>query len=210
MRHRKTIKHRIICASILGILTISVIGFDCILQQQRLSSKLIRLHVIANSDSETDQSMKCIVRDSVSDEISVLLAGASAVSEAEKILTENLPALEVKAEKALLHKGCTYSVSAVLASEVYPPRNYGAFNLPAGTYKSLKVVIGEGMGKNWWCVVFPPLCFSGTAEFEDEAREAGLTEEEIRLISERHGSVVFRFKVLELFEKLIDYFRSKK
>lgn len=209
MRHRKTIKHRIICASILGILTISVIGFDCILQQQRLSSKLIRLHVIANSDSETDQSMKYIVRDSVSDEISVLLAGASAIDEAEQIITENLPAIEGKAEKALLNKGCTYSVSAVLDREVYPARDYGKFSLPAGTYRSLKVVIGEGMGKNWWCVVFPPLCFSGTAEFEAEAREAGLTEDEIKLISERHGSVVFRFKVLELFEKLIDYFRSK-
>lgn len=210
MRQKSTIKHRIVCASILGLCTILIIGFICLSQQQGLSSKLIRLHVIANSDTDLDQSIKDMVRDSINEEMTILLADVREISEAEQILSENLSIIENNAKEVLLREGYTYQVCAELRNEIYSTRKYDTFNLPAGVYKSLKVVIGEGNGRNWWCVVFPPLCFAGAAEFEEAAEAAGLSENEIRLISEQNDTVVFRFKILELFEKLVNYIGLKK
>ena len=199
-----------VCASILAICTLLVIGYICMQQQHKLSSKLIRLHVIANSDSEFDQSLKHTVRDRIIEELDLLLSGANGIDEAGQILAENLSSIEDSAKEVLLKKGCTYEVCADLSDEFYPTRNYDTFSLPAGLYKSLRVIIGEGSGKNWWCVVFPPLCFAGAQEFEEAARAAGLSENEIRLISEQNETVVFRFRILELLEKLIEYISIKK
>ena len=157
--------------------------------QENLAGKLIRLHVLANSDSQADQAVKLQVRDAV-------------LEAAEAQLTELLPELEAMASSALAENGFDYPVQAALTWEDYPTREYDTFTLPAGRYLSLRVRLGEGAGQNWWCVVFPPLCLSATTEdFTDSAQTAGMTEEEVALITQESEGYVVRFKIIELVEQ---------
>ena len=144
--------------------------------QQQLSDKVLRLHVLANSDSEADQALKRKVRDSVLETASAILAD------------------------------CPDRETAELRPTVFPTREYEDFTLPAGEYLALRVVLGEGEGHNWWCVVFPPLCAETTSSLSQTAMAAGLTEEEVALITESDGYQL-KFKAVELWEKLMAYFR---
>lgn len=163
-------------------------------EQQALSEKLIRLHVVANSDSEEDQSVKLQVRDAVLNVTKEL--------EAEE-LELALDDIQSAAERCLRELGRQESVTVSLGMEQFPTRVYDSFSLPAGTYRSLRVTIGDGAGKNWWCVVFPSLCFRATAgELEEAAVSAGFTAEEVKLITEEGNGYVLKFKLLELLEEI--------
>lgn len=168
-------------------------------EQQRLSGELIRLHVIANSDSGSDQSAKLNVRDSTLKILTPLLDGISSVEEAESVINEAMPQLCLSAKQSLLHDGKFYSVKAQLCVEQYPTRKYDGFALPAGDYVSLQIILGEGIGRNWWCVVFPPLCMTSV---EDENAFSGLTKESAKLISYDDGEYKVKFRIIELYEQL--------
>jgi len=127
-------------------------------EQQQLANELIRLHVIANSDSESDQNAKLDVRDNALEVITPLLEGITSVDDAEKIIRKALPQLSCNAKQSLLRDGKFNSARAVLCVEQYPTREYDGFALPAGDYVSLKIILGKGEGHNWRCVVFSPLC----------------------------------------------------
>lgn len=120
---------------------------------------LIRFHVIANSDTLFDQSVKLKVRDAVIDEINGDLAGAASVQEAGAILKEETPSILKTADAVLAAEGCDYSAAASLGTNVFPTKSYGDLTLPAGKYNAYRIVLGDGRGKNWWCVLYPPLCF---------------------------------------------------
>ena len=159
--------------------------------QERLAEKLIRLHVIANSDSEADQALKIQVRDAI-------------LREAEEQLGAALDRMAAAAEETVARAGYAYPVSAALSFERYPTREYASFKLPAGRYLSLRITIGAGEGRNWWCVVFPPLCSAATTEeFSQTAQAAGLTAEELALLTEESQGYVVRFKVIEWVEELL-------
>lgn len=168
-------------------------------EQSRLSGELIRLHVIANSDSESDQSAKLNVRDSVLGVLTPMLEGVSSVEEAEKIIQSMTPQLCKAARTSLLRDGKYYSVRAELCTETYPTRSYDGFALPAGDYVSLKIILGEGKGHNWWCVVFPPLCM---ASVEDEDAFSGLSAESEKLIRYEGNEYRVKFRIIELYEEL--------
>lgn len=171
--------------------------------QRSLADKLVRLHVIANSDSEADQALKLEVRDAVLAEAEILLADCKTQAEAQAALQDALPALEEMAIRTLEENSCGDTVSASLSRELYPKRTYESFSLPAGEYLSLRLTIGEGAGQNWWCVVFPPLCLAATTEeFDQSAAEAGFSDEELALIKEESDGVLIRFKVVEWVENL--------
>lgn len=175
--------------------------------QRQLAEKLIRLHVLANSDREEDQELKLRVRDSVLSRAEELLRGAEDLEEARADLEAALPELEALAEAAVEAAGYAYPVSASLSWESYPTRVYDTFTLPAGEYLSLRFLIGEGAGHNWWCVVYPPLCQSASQEdFSGAAEEAGLTEEEVSLISGESRGYTVRFKSIEWVEGLLASF----
>ena len=160
--------------------------------QRQLAEKMIRLHVIANSDSEADQALKLPVRDAI-------------LAEAEEQLGAALGRMTAIAEATVAQAGYDYEVSAVLSYEVYPTRDYETFRLPAGQYLSLRMTIGAGAGRNWWCVVFPPLCNAATTEeFVKTAEGAGLTAEELALLTEESEGVVVRFKVIEWVEGIVN------
>lgn len=168
---------------------------------------LIRLHVVANSDSAADQAEKLEVRDAILTETEAILNGASNAAEARNLLTEALPRLECAANQALAGTGRTASVN--LQRETFPLREYGTFRLPAGKYEALRVTIGNGEGQNWWCVVYPSLCLAATAdEVTELAVAAGLSEEEAALLTGQQDGYVFRFQIVELWHRLINWLRS--
>lgn len=169
-------------------------------QQAALADKVIRLHVLANSDSEADQALKLAVRDRVLEEARPLLTGVTSAAEAEAVLNANLGRLSRAAQREVIRQGYAYPVAVTLEDVWFPTRTYAAAALPAGTYRALRVVIGAGAGRNWWCVVFPSLCLPAVSETSLQA--AGLSDGEVSLITEASPSYVFRFKTVEWWETL--------
>ena len=173
--------------------------------QQQLSDKVLRLHVLANSDSEADQALKRKVRDSVLETASAILADCPDRETAEQRLSAALPEIEDAARARIAAEGGKQTVTAELRPTVVPTREYEDFTLPAGEYLALRVVLGEGEGPNWWCVVFPPLCAETTSSLSQTAMAAGLTEDDIALITESDGYQL-KFKAVELWGRLKAYF----
>lgn len=158
-------------------------------REDALAEKLVRLHVLAVSDDPADQARKLQVRDAVLERLGPELASAADAGEAAERLRALLPELE-----RLAAGTSGAEASAYLTREYYPTRRYGGFALPAGRYLSLRILLGEGAGHNWWCVVYPPLC----AASAEEAREASaLTDEEWKLITEDGAEYAVKFRVLE-------------
>lgn len=162
--------------------------------QQALSDKLLRLHVIANSDSAEDQALKLRVRDRILTLAEDLTRDAGNVGEARAAVEAALPALREAAEETLRASGNCSPVRLSLGESYFPTKDYEDFSLPAGRYDALRVVIGSGEGQNWWCVLFPPFCTA--AAFGEEAADAGLGESEIRLMSS-DGAYELRFRLIE-------------
>ena len=169
--------------------------------QRDLADRVVRLHVLANSDSEEDQALKLLVRDRVLEEATELLEASADRAEAEERLKEALPALKAAAQEALRAGGSADAVSVELEETSFPTKAYDGFSLPAGRYLALRVVIGAGEGRNWWCVVFPPLCTAAAADVPETALAAGLTEDQVSLMAEEDGYEL-KFKVVEWWEEL--------
>ena len=166
--------------------------------------KTLRLHILADSNEPDAQALKLALRDALSDYISPLLENAEDTESAEAILKTNLAEIEGFAQEFIAEKGSDLSVRAVLGEEFYPTRTYGDCAYPAGKYTSLRLFIGSGEGKNWWCVVFPPLCLSASGA-SGEALE-NYSDEEQALILRREPSYKVRFLFLDLAARLKEFF----
>lgn len=172
-----------------------------------LAGRVIRLHVIANSDSPEDQTLKLQVRDSI------LACAADAYEPGDDIQTacqrlrDRLPVLQQAGEQTVREQGYTYPVQVTLGSRRFPTKRYDDFALPAGEYTALRVVIGDGAGENWWCVAFPPLCLGSVTETVEDAAAAGhFTRRQVSLITGESEGYVVKFKALELWDKVKTYF----
>lgn len=163
--------------------------------QRELAGGLVRLHVIANSDSDADQAAKLAMRDKVLDLLSPLLAACESREEAVDIILTHKAQLEALGD-----------VSVTLGTEYYPTRDYDTFSLPAGEYLSLRVVMGAGRGHNWWCVVFPPLCTEALAEPSADAF-CVLDEDEEGLVTRDGAEYIIRFRLVEWWDALAEMFR---
>lgn len=169
-------------------------------EQRNLSEKLIRLHVVANSDSAHDQAIKLKVRDAVLKTANELL---SASDDAEQTLQDNLQKIADAACGELHRQNCFLPVSVSYQNERFPTREYETFSLPAGVYKTLRVNIGRAEGHNWWCVVYPSLCLSASMdELEKAAAASDFSDGEIRLITEADAQYRFRFKTIEILQSV--------
>ncbi len=197
---KKTIFRSILMALAVSVL---VAGWALGREQQALADKLIRLHVVANSDSEADQQIKLQVRDAVLSEASALLEDAQ---DPRAALEAGLPQIESAANACLRSLGSTDRATATLGEELFPTREYETFSLPAGSYTALRVTIGAGAGHNWWCVVFPSLCMPAAGDLEEAAQAAGLTEEEIHLITEDSPGYELKFKSMEWLQAVRNWF----
>ena len=159
--------------------------------------------MVADSDSEADQQIKLQVRDAVLAEAEVALRDAE---DPKAALAAALPEIAEAANDCLRRLGSADRAAVTLGRELFPTREYETFALPAGVYTSLRVTIGSGEGRNWWCVVFPSLCLSASAEdFAEAAQAAGLTEGEIRLITEEDGGYQLKFQSMELLQRLFHW-----
>ena len=182
--------------------------------EQEIYESVVRLHVLANSDSEQDQALKLKVRDEVLRVTEPLLAGCESREQAEQILTEHTEEIRAAAQAVVYEQGYDYPVSVLLGKEEYPTRNYENCCFPSGTYMSLRVCIGDAEGQNWWCVLFPPLCLSAASADDTQSNEeafvsVGLTGEQYRVIT-RTDDVKYRirFKILETVQDLLGKGRS--
>ena len=189
-------------ALLLGTAVFLLTGAWALNTQRDLADRVVRLHVLANSDSEEDQALKLLVRDAVLERATALLERTESRAEAETLLRESLPELEAIGEETVRANGYSYDVAAELEDTSFPTKDYDGFSLPAGEYLALRILIGAGAGQNWWCVVFPPLCTAASADVPETALAAGLTEDQVSLMTEEDSGYVLKFKAVEWWEQL--------
>lgn len=171
---------------------------------QDLSENFFRLHILANSDSDKDQALKLKVRDNIIEYMNSISYSNLSKSEAIELTKNHLSEFQEIAEKVIQNEGFNYPVNLEIGNFYFPTKHYGNISLPAGYYDGLKIEIGEAKGQNWWCSLFPPLCFvdisSGVIdENSEEALKESLTDEEFSIITDNSKTVKFKFKVLEMF-----------
>lgn len=168
-----------------------------------ISNSVFRLHVIANSDTEADQNLKYIVRDNLLEYMNTLCADCSTKEEAILVAQQNIETFKKIALETIKNEGFNYSVNVRIGNFEFPTKHYGDISLPAGYYDALRVEIGESKGQNWWCVMFPPLCFvdvsSGVVPEESkEDLENSLNDEEFAIVSDNDSlNIKLKFKILE-------------
>ncbi len=176
--------------------------------EQEIYDSVVRLHVLANSDSKQDQALKLLVRDEVLRVTAPLLEGCESREQAERILGENTQEITAAAQEVVKEQGYEYPVSVLLGKEQYPTRTYENCCFPSGTYVSLRVCIGDAEGQNWWCVLFPPLCLSAASADDEQSNEdafisVGLTGEQYKVITQTDNvKYRIRFKLLETVQGL--------
>lgn len=171
--------------------------------EEEIYDSVLRLHVIANSDSEEDQALKLKVRDEVLEISSAITAESKSRDEARENLEANLDIIEAAAREKIAAEGYGYDVSVVIGEEYYPTKEYESCSFPEGEYLSLRVIIGDGAGQNWWCCLFPPLCLSSASSVDNEDAfvSVGLTSEQYKIITETDKpQYKIRFKILEVIQ----------
>lgn len=201
--HAKTLR-RWESALLAGVAVAALSGAVTGAEQDQLADKIIRLHVIANSDTDADQALKLKVRDKILEVSEDLIPPDSSQDEAMEILAAHLEELAADGASVVGTEGYTYPVTASLEEDVwFPTKTYTDFALPAGNYTALRLTIGEGNGQNWWCVVFPPLCMGSVTEaVAESAPEDSFTDREVALITGEEEGYVVKFKAMELLAEL--------
>lgn len=197
---------RMTVAVVIGVVLLLIVGLTPVHGEAEIYDSVVRLHVLANSDSEEDQALKLEVRDAILKITAPLLETCSDRNEAEAVLRENLDEIVLVAQETVRNAGHDETVTVEFDEEPYPERSYDSFCFPSGTYLSLRVLIGEGEGHNWWCCLFPPICRAAASVSASDAEDAfisvGLTPDQYKIITENDSTVYkVRFKLLELFQK---------
>ena len=172
--------------------------------EAEIYDSVVRLHVLANSDSEYDQALKLQVRDGVLAATAELLSDCTTREQAMEVIGANLDTIRRSAQEVIEREGAGYDVTVKLCEEDYPTKNYESVCFPAGRYMSLQVCIGDAEGKNWWCVLFPGMCLSAASKTDAEKAfiQAGLTPEQYKLVTESDGAKYkLRFKFLEILQQ---------
>lgn len=200
-RKRRLLGKALVCGFVLAALC-SFFPFAAACGQ--LPRDVVRLHVVANSNGAEDQAVKLLVRDAVLEEAARWYQGAGSMEEASSQLCTHLQSIAGAARQVLREQGAGYSATAQMTEMYFPTRDYGDFRLPAGRYRTLRVTLGEGAGKNWWCVVFPSLCLPAATQ-----EEALLTlPEGERQVVEGGQDVQVKLKAVELWESLREWLRG--
>lgn len=196
------------CLGICILLVASVWTWGLLRDRQYLNQELIRLHVVANSDSEQDQNTKLRVRDAIVASLAEGMADIGDVQAAKDYLQENLTKIETVANQVLEAAGVDSRAVVTLCKETFDIRKYDSFTLPSGVYESLRVVIGEGQGKNWWCVTFPALCMSASSDaFEATAKTAGMDDTLSQTLT---GGYQLRFYLLDALGRVENFCLREK
>ncbi|MBR5410191.1 MAG: stage II sporulation protein R [Clostridia bacterium] len=191
----------ILCAMILALSLLLAGTLDALARERNLQKRILRLHVVANSDSEEDQAVKLLVRDAVLEAGNELFGGDVTAENAEALLAAHVDDVNAAAEAVLRGNGMDYGVKTRLVTEYFPARAYGEYTLPAGRYEAIKIVLGEGAGQNWFCVMFPPLCLPAATEKETDA----YFDREEQKILRREDGYEIRFRFAEALGRFWDW-----
>ena len=172
-----------------------------------IENSVFRLHILANSDSDEDQNLKLLVRDSVLEYMKSISNDITTKEEAIDLMNEHLDEFKVIALKTIHEQGYDYDVNLSVGKFDFPTKAYGDISLPAGIYDALRIEIGEAKGHNWWCVMFPTLCFVDVSSgvLDDDSKdvlESNLNDEEYDLVSGDSIAVNFKFKIVEFFDQI--------
>lgn len=191
---------------VIGLFLVMLVGVGSAIKDHRyLTEHVIRLHVVANSDSQEDQQLKLQVRDGITAWLADYADPDMDAAKATQWLQQQLPQLQTVAKEAAAAAGWTGDVTVSFDREAFPRRDYDTFSLPAGVYQSLRVTLGAGEGKNWWCVVFPSLCLpAATEDFQDTAVGAGFSEGLADTLSQERSYEV-RFFLLDWWGRLENF-----
>ena len=174
--------------------------------QPAIASKILRFHVLANSDTSYDQAIKLEVRDAVGTYLKPFLSDADSLEETKQIVTDHMDEIIEEAMLTLEKKGYDYEVTAQIARVDFPEKTYGSYTFPKGEYEALQIRIGEGKGQNWWCVLYPNMCFKGSVfEVMEEEAEKSLRE----VLSPWEYADVFHSGKVELRFKILEYFTER-
>lgn len=190
-----------LCIAFVLTVFYSLIPFEA--ECNEISNEVFRIHILANSDSQADQNLKLKVRDEILAYSEELFNSANSKEEAEKIVQENLAEIIAVAQKKVYDEGYDYKVNAEITNMYFTTRCYEQFTMPSGMYDALRVTIGEGEGQNWWCVMYPSICLSASIESDEKAKES-FTDNQYDIVSS--GEYQYRFKVVEIFEKITSFF----
>lgn len=192
---KKRIKLSMLFGLIFAML-LSMTQFSALCEDLR--QNVLRLHIIANSDSQADQELKLKIRDRILKETGEMFSGARDLATAEALTEQNLKHIEQIAESVIKENGFSYKAKASLGDCFFETRHYDTFSLPAGTYRSLIIELGKGEGKNWWCVVFPAVCVPAAADSNLRDSVSDNSAE----IAEQSNKYIVKFKAVEIYEKL--------
>ena len=194
-----------ICLGLILAVLVSFTGFAT--QCEDIPDRVLRLHILANSDSEEDQALKLKVRDRIVTESAGLFDQVTDRESARAVVEKNMDALREAAQDEVYRQGYSYPVSMELTHMYFTTRVYGETALPAGYYEELRVTIGAGAGHNWWCVIFPAMCLP-VAE-ESQELDGVLNEEQMEIVEEGESAQYeIKFKALEWYEQIVDWFRG--
>ncbi len=196
---KKRIRLSLLCGLICAVL-LSMTQFDVLCEDLR--QNVLRLHIIANSDSEFDQQLKLKVRDEILSQTGEAFLNVNDLAKAEEITTQNLEKFQKIAEDVIKQNGANYKVDVSLGDSFFETRHYDTFSLPAGNYRSLIIKIGKAQGKNWWCVVFPAMCIPAASN-GDLRQSVG---EDSAFVAENKDKYIIKFKTVEIYEKIKNYF----
>lgn len=192
----------ILIGLILSIITSSITGFAA--QCDVVRDSTIRLHILANSDSKSDQALKLMVRDAVLTEAADVFGGAPTKQRAVELAQQNINKITAVAEKTLRANGCNDKVTAQVVNMFFATRQYGDVVMPAGHYDAVRILIGEAAGKNWWCVMFPPMCLPAA----EKKQSSEITKAEQVLITAQ-PEYELKFAVVEAYEKLKEEWQER-
>ena len=206
----------IICLLVLVLSALYAV--EAYYQVVSIENKVVRLHILANSDMKQDQELKLKVRNSILSEFNSKFSNLTTSEDAEATIIYNLERIREIAQNTVYDQGYYYKVKVYYGNYLFPERTYGDFTLPKGDYNAVRVVIGQGKGQNWWCVMFPPICFldfgktSQDVVFEADVEkqlETILSKDEIDLIKTNRGyyNIRFKSKLAEIVINLIEAFR---
>ncbi len=204
---KQRIRNIILASAVSFVFLLCIQFLQFVTDCRDIRADVLRLHVIANSDTDIDQDVKLKVRDALLTKGAEIFDGSVNVENAKKKLTPELKEIENEADSVLKENGFGYSAKVKLTDEYFPVREYENFTLPSGRYMSLTVTLGSGEGHNWWCVMFPPLCLPA-AEDKESAYDAVFSPEETQIIENRQKYKI-KFKILEWTDEIIEKLRSR-
>lgn len=206
-KHNLKLKKDKILLSVFSVALSLYLAFSCTYfagAAKTVRDDVVRLHILANSNSEFDQNVKLQVRDALLDKNTALLSNGVNTENAPVYFEISKGELLESAEKVLRANNCNYNAKLTLEKEYFETRVYGDYTFPAGEYTALKVILGEGKGKNWWCVMFPPLCVPAADSVDTNGTATDyLTESGEKIVSSGNKFVV-KFKLLEIYEELYE------